>query len=220
MADSPKVFYKLQDASGNPVDSSGNGFNMNSITGTPDYHQTGPTDAFSIRLQAGEVIERSTGPVSTVTDNFTVEIVMKLSTIGGDGRNCFANGDTNGWGIMIDGDTKFRSYINGGGGSGVKSANAVPTGSFAHLVVHRDAGQWRYYFNGNLDTDGAAGGTPGAPTGPMRVGAGSLLDGWFAYCAVYESALSATRIGVHYNQLASVGTGSGSAGRMLILGVG
>lgn len=192
---------------------------MNSVTGTPDYQQTGPSDAFSIRLGSGELTQRTTGPVSTVTDNFTVEMVFKLSSITSNGRNLFANGETNGWGLELDADLKFRTFINGGGGEGVKSFNSVSTSAFSHLVAHRDVGNWRYYFNGNLDTDGAAGGSPGVPTGPMRIGAGSLLDGWFAYCAVYETALSAARISAHYNQIATAVPGS-AAGKMLMLGAG
>lgn len=205
LADSPRVFYKLQDASGNPADSSGNGYNISSVTGTLDYHQTGPAaDAYSIRFGAGEHADYTTGPVTTVTDNFTVECVVKAVTVSSSGRNLFDNGDTTGWGIIIDTDRKFRSVINGTG-QGVASANAVSTTSFSHLVVHRSAGQWRYYFNGSLDTDGAAGGTPTTPTGNVKIGAGAGLDAYFAYCAVYQSALNATQIGQHYAALVETG---------------
>lgn len=148
LADSPRAFWQLQDASGNPVDSSGNSLDMTSVTGAPNYRQTGPLGDFAIRLQSTVKLNRTT-QVSTVVDNFTMECWVKLVT-STDGRTLFGNGfsATTGWGIQIDSDSKFRSEINDGAGSGVKSVNALSTTAWSHVVVLRRATNWEYYFNG------------------------------------------------------------------------
>jgi hypothetical protein len=54
LADSPRGYWRMNEASGNPQDSSGNGLHMDTTTGTPIYSQTGAitsdSTATAIRL--------------------------------------------------------------------------------------------------------------------------------------------------------------------------
>lgn len=220
LADTPRAFYQLQDASGNPVDSSGNALNMTSVTGAPAYHEIGPLSDFAIRLESTETLVRST-QVSTVVDNFTMEIWIKLTSVGSNGRNVLSNGfsATTGWGILVDTDFKFLGAVNDGAGVGSKSVNPLSTSAYHMINVLRRAATWEYYFDGALDTPTGAAGVPGIPAGPVQVGAGSVLDATVAYASIYETALSAGRILAHYQ--AAVGTaGPADDAPFRILGFG
>lgn len=198
MLDTPRAFYKMQDTSGNPVDSSGNSLNLTSVAGTPEYQQTGPMGDYGIRCVGGETLDRS-GHISTVTNNLTMEGWFNVELTTGDDQILFYNGNSgsNGWGIVVDNNGKFQ-YLCGGVALGTASSAAIEGVGYRHIVVVRDAGTWKYYVNGVSDTANAGTTAPGTPSGVTKMGGGSVQT-VYAYVAVYETALSAATILTHYN---------------------
>lgn len=218
LADTPRAFWKFQDASGSPTDSSGNGLTLSTVTGVPLYQQAGPMNDFSISCPGGVNFQRAT-PVSTVQDNFTMETWVFVVTVGAAGRTVMANDSTGsgvGWGIGINTDFTFNYYA-GNGIQGASSTVALSASVWYHLVVLRRSGTWEYYINGVVDQINAGTTAPGVSDGPSQVGAGNNLSARFAYPTIYESALSVDRIQAHY-AATSVTTTSSTSG-LLMLGV-
>lgn len=198
MADSPRAFWKLQETSGLPQDSSGNGLHMTSTTGSPTYSQTGPMGDLAILLNAGPN-RFSRSPTSTVTDNFTCELWFKIASH--TGAATIYRDDNNGgvgWGLQIDATAHITGYYNSLTTSA--GATALTTGNWYHIVVLRRSGTWEIYVNGSVDNGSAGTGAPGSPgAGVVQLGDGTALAFHAAYMAVYESALSSGRIAAHYS---------------------
>lgn len=202
MRDAPVAYWPMQDASGNPVDVSGNGRDMTSVTGTPTYRQTGPMNDYSIRIEGGEALNRS-AHVSTVTSGFTMEMFVKMPQSPTDGQ-LFTNGNeaSNGWGIRTEGPGTVRGLASGIAetSTSVYGLEGIPN-AFHHIVVGRAATDWFIYINGIADNLGAGTTTPNTPSGTIIMG-DTGLDVYVAHVAVYETALSSTRILAHWNAAA------------------
>ena len=196
----------LQDASGNPVDSSGNGLDMTSVVGTPTYRAAGPMSDYALEFDSfTENVQRSS-QVSTVTTNFSIEFWWYPIEVGAAGRTIFRNdtGAASGWGVSTESaaaTTKFARVVSST--VGPASVNTPPLNAWSHIVVLRREvsvgdNHWEYYFNGNIDTDPVADTAPATPAGVVQLNAGNFLRARYAYVAVYEKALSANRISAHY----------------------
>lgn len=209
MRDTPRAFWPLQDASGNPVDVSGNGLNMTTIVGTPDYRQTGPFgDDYSILTASGESIATST-QVSVVQNDFTMEMWLYIEAVASGDRlvlhNGGAGGASSGWGIRMDTGDRFCGLA---GGIAEQTVRGIGLFTWTHLVVQRvstDSNRWKYYQNGNLTLANAGTTNPNAPSGITQFG-DTNLQIRSAYIAIYETALSAARILAHYNAAGLRGT--------------
>lgn len=200
MADAPVALWEMQDDSGNPVDSSGNGYDMTSVTNTPDYAQIGPMEDRSIRCVGGETILRSSH-VSVVQSNFTVELILDLQAVTVNNMTLFHNGNpgSNGWGISVNANGTVK-YLCGGVAFGTASFQVYEgLGRFTHLVMKKESGAggaFSYWKDGVLDrTVGTT--NPNVPNGTVTLGGASIQTA-YSYVAVYETALSSARIAEHY----------------------
>lgn len=233
LSDSPMAFYEMQEASGNPQDSSGNGWHITTSGGSPDYRQIGPmSGSYSIRLPFLAYFSRAT--FSTAVDNITVECWLQAVNVAAGvargiwnnyGVNDARNAAINGWGFFIADNAKLQSLRQGIDYNAQSSAalslpaygsNLLPilgvgggnptTASWTHIVVTRDAGTWKYYVNGSVDTSNAGTGAPAAAassggyTARMDISQpNETADVRIAYVAYYETALSSTQVSDHYN---------------------
>lgn len=198
LASSPRAYWQMQEASGNPQDSSGNALHMTSISAGADYREPGPIGAFAIRFTGGEGVSRAT--ISTVVNNFTLEQWVQVQVVTGNDMGLCANGNlgANGWGVLIDTTRKFQ-YLAGGVALGANSALALTLSAWHHVAVVRRAGTWEYYVDGTVDTANAGTTAPNAPSGgTTAANGGSSLQAAYAHYAVYETALSAAAIAAHF----------------------
>lgn len=197
MADGPRALWGMQDFSGNPRDSSGNGLHMTSISGSADYREEGAIDDYSIRLIGGETMARST-EASTVTDNFTMILLVDLQALGGSDQLMFHNGNeaTNGWGVRVESDGQFRGLAGGVAELALSGAVCLAKG---HVLIHviRRAGTWEYYCDGREQVANAGTTAPNAPSGTVVLGDVSIQTA-YGLVAVIESAISAARVKAHY----------------------
>jgi hypothetical protein len=205
LADSPSAFYKLDEASGLPQDSSGNGRHMTFSTGSIGYSQAGPFPGSSAVLMHqfnSEYFNRGS-PVLTATDNISFEFWARID-YSDDTSPLFSmgsgEGTTNGvW---------FRAIRSGGVGvdvyAGVNqifSSDLWPSGlrGWFHTVIVRRATQWESYLNGELYSLGSttAVTTPTAATNIGSIG-GRGADVYLSNISFYATALSPERIRAHY----------------------
>lgn len=201
LTDSPKAFWKCQEASGTLVDSSGNGLDLSTVTGTPVYQTAGPyTSDYAVRCPGGAGFNRGT-LVSTVQSNFTIEMWVMVEAVTANDQTLIYQGNSgaNGWGIVVDTNRTFQ-YLCGGVALGASSSGAIGSATFTHIAVKRAASQWTYYVNGSVDTANAGTTNPGAPSGTTTrvINAAGSAQGRYAYIAIYESALSDARVAAHY----------------------
>lgn len=206
MADSPRAYYKLDEASGLPQDSSGNGLHMENTVAAPTYRQGGPfPDALAMDFERsdGDAFTRTTAPVSTATNNFAIEVWMKSEAFPGDEGRIITNGlDSNGWSLFQTsaGGNSYHMAYHGVADMGASSALVIDT--WYHIAVVRRAGTTEYYLNGVLDaTKGTS--TPSSPTTSTSMGQaqdGSVrFDGMLAHVAFYETALTQARLEAHFD---------------------
>lgn len=214
LADTPDLFWKLNDASGNPVDSSGNGRNATS-TASVTYQQPGPfSGSFSVLMPGGGSVKRTPVPTS-VTDNFTLECWFKFDLISVDNQIIIYNGGsgTDGYGLLVrSGASQFLRYLAGGVSLGGNTSDVVTSAAFKHLAIIRRAGDWEIWVNASLNAGGIT--TPGTPVGNFQIASDANLQGYWSNTAVYSTALSGARILAHYN----AGIAAGSDGATLLQG--
>jgi hypothetical protein len=183
LADSPAAFWKLDEASGLPQDSSGNARHFTTTTGTPTYQQAGPfTGAYGILLQTTTNEGFTRAVFDTATDNVTIEAWLRQA----DGFTVAHNG---------------ANVVVTAGGTTVLSS--VPLGTdlvtYKQIVALRRSGTWEIYKDGDLFNTGSTA-SISTPTGSFKVGiAGSFAAGSVvSNVSYYATAISAARIRAHY----------------------
>jgi hypothetical protein len=197
LADNPKGFWLLDEISGLPQDSSGNGNHMTAVfSGGHDYRRAGPiTGSYGIWMQGGRFFTLSPTPC-TVTNNFSMEFWFTHEA--GDGDSLFYNGFHNnrGWGEWIYNSTT-RGFLYGG--VAFQTAIGFPDVNWHQVVYVRDSGVTKNYLDGNLVNGNAGTDTPVSPSGgDIRIGSTGNVQGIWSLCSIYETALSPTRIAAHY----------------------
>ncbi len=199
IAQRPKVYYKMQDASGFPADASGNGLNADSTNGTPTYQQPGPMGDFSIGYPTSAFQQRAAAPVTVVTDNLTMSCWYRPTSIPGNDITIFFNGNTgaSGYGLVIDTNLTFQ-LLRGGSGFGTSSLKALPLNVWSLLHLVRRATSWEYWINGVFDSVGSTT-SPNLPTA-VFIWAWSSGVVNMAHLAVYETPLTGAVILDQYVQ--------------------
>jgi hypothetical protein len=200
LADNPVAFWPLQDASGDLEDISGNNLPFTVHTGIDYQFSAGPiADTTSIRIQGGEVISRD--QISAATDNLTLEFWIHPIDVLDVNQGMMANqqGGLAGYTVLLQGGTLKWRVVAQSVGFLNESAGAVVEDAWNYLVITRDAGTWKYYLNGVVDTANAGNANPGAPVGGTTLlnGANSITA-LYACAAFYDTALSAAQVAAHY----------------------
>jgi hypothetical protein len=189
----PVAFWKMQDGSGNPRDSSNFAVDMTSVVGTPDYVYDEPLDhCHSIRCVGGEKLIR-TPHVTAAVNNVSIEALVRVEAVGANSQIIFFNGNSglNGYGLLVNVDGTFQGLL--ANVAFLSASTAVLDTNYHYLVLVRDAGTWKYYLDGSIETANAGTGAPVAPSGTFQVGDGSVQLAT-AMVAVYGRALGAQEI--------------------------
>lgn len=218
-ASSPTAWWKLDDASGPPVDSSGNGFDM-STENITEFQADGPFAGWEGKaIRCGASAGCSRANVGTATDNFTFECWVQPVAISDNFQFFMSNQAAGqGWGVFF-GATWFFQAISQGVAFEAVSAVPLVQGDWYHLVVLRRSGTWRYYLNGNVINTNAGTDTPnGSPTAFSLLGAPNL-ETRMSQAAYYETALSDTEIADHYAAAAVAPPTTGTTWKAIALTV-
>ena len=216
LADAPVCFYKLDETSGNPADSSGNGNNITSVDGAPTYRQAGPLPgSFSIRTADSSQLNRTPTP-SVVVNNFTMEAWVKLGgAVGANDSGVWNVGSagSNGWRLVLDTNGTFQVIVNPATAL-ANSAGVLTAAGFRLITIVRRAGTWEYWLDGAADTANAGTTAPGAPGANSMQWAQDLAANYQTFWSLgsfYATALSAARIAAHYSA-ALASDAAGAAG--------
>lgn len=197
LADSPKGYWKLNEPSGNFVDSSGNGFTL-TASGTITYQTVGPFGEKATTFGSGGTGSRS--QISAVIDNLTIECWVYITAYSSDSVILCNQSAAHGYEVALNSSGKVtvtcqNVAVIGGAGS------VVSLNTWTYIVVERDSGTWKSYINGILDQSSMGTTTPIAPSSSTTAVANTVFTGRLAHAAFYETVLSSTRVRAHYNAL-------------------
>ena len=222
LADSPLAYWQCQDCPGTGLeDSSGNGFHMGDPVNntTLDYRTAGLLSSsgdYSVGQDLSGYITYCdySGYISTADDNLSMECWIYYDSAGYYDQMFFAIGEpgVRGWQFIVTGSANFYTSANRyleliSTGTPMHSTARLTTGNTHMLTVVRDAGTWKIYIDGSLDSSpGTAApnmSTSGPPktefvTGESTHASGNTRIGRISHVSYYETALSATRVADHY----------------------
>lgn len=199
LADAPDAYYKMNDASGNPVDSSGNNRHIASISGgSLTYGQTGPWVGAPSVFMPSACYMRTPDSVALGDRYFSLEFWAKKST-SGNGLNprllSAVGGSSHHWCIENGEDSQGPGMYTREGGP--NDPSPMSTTEFRHYVITYDFDFVRVYRNGvQVDSD-IRGVT--TPLSFWQIGSnGDNFQGWFSHVAFYPTVLPAARVAAHY----------------------
>lgn len=186
----PVAYWPMMDASGLPVDVSGNGLDMTAVSGTPTYGNAGPMGEPCIAYPSGAYHERAV--VSTVTANLSVE--MWINRVGNASSDLVRHGTTSG-GLELEytaSSGTLRPNLPGVGTLG--TFGTAEASAWCLVVVTRSASQWIGYVFGigsAAQYAGAPGSaSPGTPVGNTRIVGSGATSTAVAHLAVHERVLT------------------------------
>ena len=209
LADSPLVYYRLDEASGNAADSSGNG-RTGTANGGLTYSQT------SLLLSDPDpaiLFNGSTGYFSRTHESalnpaaITLECWVYITGAPTNNGNMIGKNANSGYRIRVN-NNRSVSFLDRGGTNHLQSAaSAVALNTQTHIVCVGDGAGLEIFVNGVSIASNATAYGAGASAGDFRVGMESseFFAGVIDEAAVYGTRLSSTRILAHYNAGFSLG---------------
>jgi PKD repeat protein/glucose/arabinose dehydrogenase len=213
LVDSPSAYWRLGEASGTVAGDASGGNRSGAYVDTPSLAQPGAL-AGSANTSVGfdGVTEHVQVPYAAALNPSTFSVEAWAYVTGGQGRyravvsnRDYAPGNARGFILYAAADNTWQFWVgNGGADWGRAFGPAIALNTWTHLVGTYDGTTMRLYVNGVLAaTSTSAFGVNTAR--PLRVGAGAnertpdyLFAGRIDEAAVYNGALSATRVQQHY----------------------
>jgi hypothetical protein len=224
LADTPNGYWKLDEASGNLADSSGNSLTL-TANGSPTYGGTGPgtgNKCLTFVSTSSQYLTAS-DPGSSPADLgnvFTLECWYKRSAVQNQYQYLFSKG-VNTYALRIENDNKFHLDNQDNISVGSSTTTLTDTASWHHMVCVRSGSatnQTFFYIDG-IDVTGAISSTTLTDgNNTFTVGAKSddtfTLDGSLSNCAIYPTALTPARVDAHYAAMFAPSTDT-----MLVMGM-
>ncbi len=199
MTDGLAGYWKMDDASGNAVDSSGNG-NTGIVTGAPSFISgkvgSGKNFANTAGLNASDYyhIASMTGLSTEAT---TISVWINPDVITSGERQCIVQ--TPGTFLDIEPGGSLTSYFQTNPtGWGSIGTSGLQAGVWQHIVQTYDRNERRLYINGELKSSDASVKEPLYNTGAVRWGDASwgteAFDGKLQEARIYNRVLSADEV--------------------------
>lgn len=159
-----------------------------------------PTGNSALQFTTGQVCTRTT-PISTITDNLTMQCWVKWNG-GGVGTIFYnGNGSNSGYGICVNGSNQIGLLC--GGVTNPFSTTTLALNTWQHLALVRNAGTWSLYVNGVVTTLASAS-NPNVPAGgPLS--AVLSFNGLIDEVSFFNTALSPANILAYKDQPISAG---------------
>lgn len=210
LADSPKGWWRCQEGSGLIQDSSGNGNNATSSTGSFTYGVTSPITgdptAKAIRFAATSSFSVPDHATLDVGNVFSLELWVKMTANAVFDE--FFNKGGGAFGFSIQSDNRLYVYRVGVGNIADSFPGLISdTTNWHHCVVTKNAGTTHFYIDSVESNNPLSASTCVDTTDPLVVGpVGDATAVNLTELAVYGTALSQARVSAHYNA-AAVSTG-------------
>jgi hypothetical protein len=209
LADSPAMYYRLDEASGTLHDSSGNARDMNNTPSTGETFQVpGAITDGNFALQ-NDGTSRSPAATSlpTISGSWSVECWVKPNSTTGWAMLGSRSPSDHGFDMQVT-STKLHCDVGDGTNWLSTAADATFTfvvGTWYHCVFVATGSGYTIYINGVSQATGSWSGTPLVTDSNhnfilLNDGAGDpSINGVLDEVAVYTTALTATQVLAHYN---------------------
>lgn len=206
LADSPGAYWRMNEASGQPQDSSGNGNHTVGVSGTPIYSQPGlisDPSARSIRLEAASVEYFWAADSATLSyaDTFTLEAWVKRASLSAAEEGLVVR-LSQGGGMYLEPANTLMIAKSEVAVIANSTTTIADTTNAHHVVVTKNGATTKLYIDG-VDRTGAVTDAT-CVDNDQNVWIGiegpgyASFDGYISEVAVYPTALSAARIQAHY----------------------
>lgn len=207
LSDTPIAYWRMDEASGLPFDSSGNNHHSDASNGSFTYSQTGIVNN-NAAISFSSIASRFRVPNHTDFNlgngPFTIEFWVKRTSI--DAADWFIGSWNSDWtviGVTITGQLGTWGGSGGSSGSWFTSTEQLLNDTNWHHVVITKNGSSRIAYIDNISlTNQALDYTLSNPTIDFYLGAGTNTDDGFVglldEAAVYNYVLSATQVSNHY----------------------
>jgi hypothetical protein len=210
LADSPSVYYRLGDASAPAVPDSGAGGVNATQAGTVTFAQPGAfsgdsNTSVSFPGTATNFLQTASTPGSAYDlgdGAFTLECWFKNGATPAATQDLFGKQGTGCYVVRMDATGHLILNASGVGNCFVTTAAFTDT-NWHHLVITRVAATQPHIYVDNVDQAGTYTARTFADSTNQfdigRSGTANYFNGRIQDLALYKSALSSTRVGVHYN---------------------
>jgi hypothetical protein len=207
LADSPAAYYRMDEASGLIQDSSGNANHATATAGagSATYAEPGAIasdpSSKSILFNPNFRFEVPDHASLDLGDSFTIELWWRFDV---NAREQWPiSKGPGGYELRINSDDTF-ALVKAATSLTVTSTVAIPDdAAFHHIVATKDGSTVKLYLDG-VDVTGTVDNSTYADTtdalfiGGYDAGSNQFLDGWLDEVAIYDAALSASRVAAHF----------------------
>jgi hypothetical protein len=215
LADTPTMYWRLNETTSTFADSSGNAHPATYSAGTQG------STALNSDTGAASVLLAGTGIIATLayaaaipqTGPFTIDCLVQFTALpSGASYHFICNGPAHaGWGAGIQDIDKGLYTLFGVADNFSTGWPLMSTGTTYHMAwVIDTTPQVLFYLNGTAYGTSSLGAEISNTTDGISLGAGNAgsdaLKGYLSDVAIYPSALSAARVLAHYNAIGSGGT--------------
>ncbi len=153
-----------------------------------------PAGNSALQFAFGQICKRTT-PISTITDNLTMQCWVKWNG-GGVGTIFYnGNGSFNGYGLCVNGSNQIGLLC--GGITNPFSTTTLALNTWQHLALVRNAGTWSLYVNGVVTTLASVS-NPNVPAAPLD--AVLSFNGLVDEVSFFNTALSPATILAYKDQ--------------------
>jgi concanavalin A-like lectin/glucanase superfamily protein len=228
LADSPRVYYKMDEGSGQPQDSSGNVRHTTVTTGTPGYGLVGRVGtAIYLHGFGGVTGDSFSTPDSTgldLGDVFSLECWVMHTAVGV--LEMILSKGANAYSLAFNTDNTVIMNKSGVAIVLTSSTTITNDGLFHHIVATKNgatSADAKIYIDGVDRTGSFSNQTFADNAHTLQLGAEDTsyyLQGVLDEVAVYPTALSAARVLAHYNAGIGFVAGANVSQRMMLTGVG
>jgi len=212
LADAPKAWYRMQEASGLIQDSSGNAMHATSQVSTPTYGQASPitTDATakSILFGSAQNFQIPDNNLLDVGDTFTVEAWYKRTSATNATNESWIDRGTAAFKLLVTGTTDQppgNILVATKPGTADFWTSSVGVGDTNwHYIVFTKSGSTRKWYLDAIENTGASGTDQTCATTATALFIGSsrnsddFAKGLLTEVALYSTVLAADRIAAHY----------------------
>jgi hypothetical protein len=204
LADTPILYWRLNDSSGAAADTSGNS-HPGTYTGSPTLSAAGPLNeggTASVTFNGtSQYVTLAHTAALNVADVLTLECWYK-GTASGTNRALIAKGTSS---YYLDVEASKLTLIKAGVGNIVASTVNVNDNLWHHCVATKNGSTVKLYVDGADVTGAVSNQTMADSTDPFNVAvrspvaSGEYITGSIAEVALYSTALSLARVQAHYN---------------------
>lgn len=225
LADSPRIYFKCEDGSGNPQDDSGSDRDATSTLGSGIGYQTPGAVGFGINLPGTAGWYRDDEAALDLGDVVTMECWFKATALGV--THGLISKLAGAYYMRIDGTANKLQLLASQTAMIVESTTSLSdTTTFHHYAATKTGATCKLYIDGVDRTGSVSNTTLVDNIQPLLIGSddfalgSEVANGVIDEVAVYATALSSARVLAHFNAAGGVGGSGGRGATMTLLGVG